>query len=290
MNKTLNTKKIIEAYYTGVVDKTFPSISEYQPSLVFNDFNKGHNILSTIEKELKKSKEFWFSVAFITKDGIICLKNILKELEDTGVKGKILTTDYLGFNDPLALKELLEYKNIEVKVYEGDFHIKGYFFKKEDSISFMLGSSNLTQNALKLNKEWNIKLSSLDNGKFIYETLNEFNEMWNSEKAIELSKEWIKDYSLTYKEVRAFNRIQREKVSNIQKLVPNKMQVEALDAIDELRRKGQRRGMVISSTGTGKTYLSAFDARNFKPRKFLFVVHREQILKQAEKLQKSFWK
>jgi HKD family nuclease len=249
MNKTLNTKKIIEAYYTGVVDKTFPSISEYQPSLVFNDFNKGHNILSTIEKELKKSKEFWFSVAFITKDGIICLKNILKELEDTGVKGKILTTDYLGFNDPLALKELLEYKNIEVKVYEGDFHIKGYFFKKEDSISFMLGSSNLTQNALKLNKEWNIKLSSLDNGKFIYETLNEFNEMWNSEKAIELSKEWIKDYSLTYKEVRAFNRIQREKVSNIQKLVPNKMQVEALDAIDELRRKGQRRGMVISSTG-----------------------------------------
>ncbi|MGB4613171.1 MAG: DEAD/DEAH box helicase, partial [Erysipelotrichaceae bacterium] len=287
MNKTLNTKKIIEAYYTGVVDKTFPSISEYQPSLVFNDFNKGHNILSTIEKELKKSKEFWFSVAFITKDGIICLKNILKELEDTGVKGKILTTDYLGFNDPLALKELLEYKNIEVKVYEGDFHIKGYFFKKEDSISFMLGSSNLTQNALKLNKEWNIKLSSLDNGKFIYETLNEFNEMWNSEKAIELSKEWIKDYSLTYKEVRAFNRIQREKVSNIQKLVPNKMQVEALDAIDELRRKGQRRGMVISSTGTGKTYLSAFDARNFKPRKFLFVVHREQILKQAEKSYKK---
>jgi HKD family nuclease len=249
MNKTLNTKKIIEAYYTGVVDKTFPSISEYQPSLVFNDFNKGHNILSTIEKELKKSKEFWFSVAFITKDGIICLKNILKELEDTGVKGKILTTDYLGFNDPLALKELLEYKNIEVKVYEGDFHIKGYFFKKEDSISFMLGSSNLTQNALKLNKEWNIKLSSLDNGKFIYETLNEFNEMWNSEKAIELSNEWIKYYSQTYKEIRAFNRIQREKVSNIQKLVPNKMQVEALDAIDELRRKGQRRGMVISSTG-----------------------------------------
>ena len=219
MNKTLNTKKIIEAYYTGVVDKTHPSISEYQPSLVFNDFNKGHNILSTIEKELKKSKEFWFSVAFITKDGIVCLKNILKELEDTGVKGKILTTDYLGFNDPLALKELLEYKNIEVKVYEGDFHIKGYFFKKEDSISFMLGSSNLTQNALKLNKEWNIKLSSLDNGKFIYETLNEFNEMWNSEKAIELSNEWIKYYSQTYKEIRAFNRIQREKVSNIQKLV-----------------------------------------------------------------------
>lgn len=287
MKETLKTKDIIDAYYTAVIDKSHPSINEYQPSLVFNDFSKGHNVLSTIEKELKDCTEFWFSVAFITKDGIICLKNILKELEDIGVKGKILTTDYLSFNSPLALEELLNYSNIEVKVYEGDFHIKGYFFKKKDSISFMSGSSNLTQNALKLNKEWNIKLSSLDNGKLVYDTLNEFNDMWYSDRSYKLTKQWIDNYTPIYETTMMFNELQKETLLNTYKLVPNKMQVEALNSIEDLRRKGQRKGMIISSTGTGKTYLSAFDTRNFKPKKFLFVVHREQILKQAEKSYKN---
>lgn len=43
----------------------------------------------------------------------------------------------------------------------------------------------------------------------------------------------------------------------------------------------------MTREGTGKTYLSAFDTRNFKPKKFLFVVHREQILKQAERSYKN---
>ena len=38
----------------------------------------------------------------------------------------------------------------------------------------------------------------------------------------------------------------------------------------------------MTRAGTGKTYLSAFDVRNFSPKKMLFLVHREQILKQAE--------
>lgn len=37
----------------------------------------------------------------------------------------------------------------------------------------------------------------------------------------------------------------------------------------------------LTRAGTGKTYLSAFDVRNARPNKMLFLVHREQILKQA---------
>ncbi|RKJ68162.1 DUF3427 domain-containing protein, partial [Butyricicoccus sp. 1XD8-22] len=44
---------------------------------------------------------------------------------------------------------------------------------------------------------------------------------------------------------------------------------------------GAEKGLIISATGTGKTYLSAFDVRNFSPKKMLFIVHREQILKKA---------
>ena len=56
------------------------------------------------------------------------------------------------------------------------------------------------------------------------------------------------------------------------------MQKAALGEIANLRRKDINKALIISATGTGKTYLGAFDVKNFKPRRFLFVVHREQIL------------
>ena len=41
--------------------------------------------------------------------------------------------------------------------------------------------------------------------------------------------------------------------------------------------------MLISATGTGKTYLAAFDVKEFQPKKMLFVVHREQIAREAKR-------
>jgi superfamily II DNA or RNA helicase len=37
----------------------------------------------------------------------------------------------------------------------------------------------------------------------------------------------------------------------------------------------------LTKTGTGKTYASAFAMRELHPKRLLFVVHREQIAKQA---------
>ena len=41
------------------------------------------------------------------------------------------------------------------------------------------------------------------------------------------------------------------------------------------------KALIISATGTGKTYLAAFDAKVFNPKKLLFVVHRLNIAKKA---------
>lgn len=51
--------------------------------------------------------------------------------------------------------------------------------------------------------------------------------------------------------------------------------------IKELIEKRERKALLISATGTGKTYASAFALREMKPEKILFLVHREQIAKQA---------
>ena len=49
----------------------------------------------------------------------------------------------------------------------------------------------------------------------------------------------------------------------------------------KLRLKNVQKALLTSSTGTGKTLASAFAMREVHPERILFVVHREQIAKQA---------
>ena len=54
------------------------------------------------------------------------------------------------------------------------------------------------------------------------------------------------------------------------------MQIEAMKSLQRLRSIGESKALVIAATGTGKTYLSAFDVKQFNPKRVLFVVHREK--------------
>lgn len=273
-------KDILKASETGLISNLVDSNLALRPKLITNDFSKGSKVLSDIVAELMKCSEFMMSVAFITSSGVTPLLETLKYLENKGVKGKILTTDYLNFSEPKALKKLLEFSNIEVKLYTKDsFHTKGYIFKQSDHYKLIVGSSNLTQTALTKNKEWNIEVSSLEEGLLTEEVLNEFEAMWH--EAEDLTLEWIKTYENIYRKQKEYAR--RSTIPRISqyKLKPNKMQVSAIQALDNIRNKGCNKALIISATGTGKTYLSAFDLRNYNPQRALFVVHREQIAKQA---------
>lgn len=250
------------------------------PKLIINDYSKGDKVLSEIINEFNKCKEFFISVAFITYSGLLPLLQTLEKLNKKGVKGKILTTDYLNFSEPKALKKLLSFPNIEVKVYSKEnFHTKGYIFKDEDNYKIIVGSSNLTQSALTQNKEWNLKISSLEEGALTEEIISEFNALWND--AQELTLDWLEIYEDIHKKQIEYTR--KTKVPSIKqyKLKPNRMQVAAIENLNKLRENGENKGLLISATGTGKTYLSAFELRNYNPEKALFIVHREQIARQA---------
>lgn len=237
-------------------------------------------MLSEIISELNKCEEFFISVAFITNSGILPLLETLKVLNKKGVKGKILTTDYLNFSEPKALKKLLEFPNIEMKLYSKEnFHTKGYIFRYKDHYKLIVGSSNLTQTALTKNKEWNLKVSSLEEGSLTGGVISEFNQLWND--ADELTIKWIETYEHIYRKQLEFARKSKVPRLDQYKLKPNKMQVEAIQGLERLRENGQDTGLLISATGTGKTYLSAFELRNYNPERALFIVHREQIAKQA---------
>ena len=266
-----------QALTKGFIDKTVPS-SIYDPKLLMNKPEKKEYILNTLQEEMDTCNDFFFSIAFVTQSGLSALKSHLHDLNRRGVTGRILTSTFLSFNQPDVFADLLKIPNVEVRVSSKQgFHAKGYLFSHDDYQSIIIGSSNLTMNALKINYEWNLRLTSFEQGEVIEQISNDLIEVW--EEALPLSQDWITEYRKTYQPPAKQVESVVEVKSNY--IVPNKMQSVALKNLQELRNQGHKKGLVISATGTGKTYLSAFDVAQFKPKRMLFIVHREQILKKA---------
>lgn len=285
----MNKKKLIyEGIKTAFIDYNNQSNVAFKPQFISNDYKEGRKVISSLEDELLKCDKFDISVAFITDGGIEPLLQTLKILEMRGIEGRILTTDYLEFSDPKALRKLASFKNIELKMFMSEeagegFHTKGYMFKNNDIYKIIIGSSNMTQKALSVNREWNTKIVSTEQGEYAKEILNEFERLWNSKYSLNY-EQFIETYELNYKLIKEQRKIaSAKKISSLEeyKLQPNAMQISFINNLNKILEKGEKRALLISATGTGKTYASAFALRENKPRRALFLVHREQIAKQA---------
>lgn len=275
---------ITESAQCALIDDSKYSSSTYAPSLIVNDSTKGMKIFSQLQKELNKVADengtFWFSVAFITYGGINSLLGTFDRLRKLGIKGKILTSNYLNFSEPRALDVLRKFDNLEVRVYESNFHIKGYMFQGKKTSTFFIGSSNLTNQALSTNQEWNIRLTGYESGALLKSIDTNFVSLW--ENSTSITDEWLFNYYQLFND-RIKIKENKKQISFDRKVfVPNKMQEEALKSLSSLRSKGEQKALLVSATGTGKTILVAFDVNIFKPKRVLFLAHREHLLIQAQ--------
>lgn len=289
--------QIQDGLRTAFIDHTYHSNLAYKPQFVYNDHKNGQKVFVAIEEELRRCDRFSISVAFITRGGITPLLQTLQELERKGIPGRILTTDYLCFSDPKALDTIASLSNIELRMYQtgkagNGFHTKGYLFQKSEEYRFIIGSSNLTQDALTRNMEWNTKLVSTTQGEIIHSVLSEFDKLWNAGGHTKTYPEFIEEYRKKYEEKQLFNKMvaeqkriaKNELIPSIEvyTLQPNSMQKAFIYNLRKLRDKGVDKALLISATGTGKTYASAFAMRELGFRRVLFLVHRNQIAKQAK--------
>ena len=278
----MNIDDILNGARTAFIDETLDSSSDVRPKLLVN--SRETKVINSIKDELKSCTEFIISSAFITMGGITPLLEDFRYLEAHNIKGKILTTDYLNFTEPKALRKLQDFKNIEIKLYSHEkegFHTKGYIFKKDGFYKGIIGSSNMTMNALTVNKEWNVEFTSLNEGEMLSQVRLEFESLWNQADDLESVLpiyEKIYDDTRRFTNIREISRDLKEK--NIT-LTPNYMQEQFLENIRNLIKHGEDKAILVSATGTGKTYASAFAVKDFSPKRFLFLVHREQIAKQS---------
>ena len=286
---------------TALVDSDIDSNLAYRPQFITNDHKRGIKVLTHIENQLMHCDEFSISVAFISRSGFVELSETLKELERRGIKGRILTTDYLHFSDPYALDRLAALNNVELKMYHVDeagvgFHTKGYLFRESGIYRIIIGSSNMTQTALSTNMEWNTQLVSTEQGEMAQSIVKEFEMLWTDDVSYTY-EEFSEVYRKEYKHKKQIDRLVREQQKialqeeiidyDAYKLKPNKMQEEFICSVHDLIERGAKKALLISATGTGKTYASAFAMRNEKPKKALFIVHRELIARQALKSYKK---
>ena len=278
---------------TAFINQNISSNLAYKPQFVSNNYKEGRKVISSIEDELLSCEEFAISVAFVTMGGITPLLQTLRELEQRGIPGKVLTTDYLTFSDPKALRILANFRNIELKMFvpenakEG-FHTKGYIFKKEEMYRIIVGSSNMTLSALTTNREWNTKIVSTEQGEYTQNVVAEFEQLWNAQQSLTF-EQFIEAYTNVYTKNKIIQKqkeiAKQAEVPSLEvyRLQPNSMQVGFINNLKKIYESGEDKALLISATGTGKTYASAFAARELEFKRVLFLVHRNQIAKQALK-------
>ena len=252
-------------------------------------------LLPKLIEAINRAREIAITVAFIRVSGLKLLFDALSDAVERGATLKVLTSDYLDVTDPQALRELmlLRERNADIRIYQCDgqqsFHMKSYIFVHMDNGQWLegcayVGSSNISKAALVTGHEWNLQLTCRGSNDDIHvkQFMNihqQFQNIFHHPLVKPLSHSWIDRY--------IDRRLKPQLLSvdpevPLETPTPSNIQIEALQALHASRQAGYQRGLVVLATGLGKSWLAAFDAKQCKAKRILFVAHREEILLQAQ--------
>lgn len=256
--------------------------------------------IDKLKENIDGCTSFCFSVSFIKKPGLKLIAPNLEAALARGACGRLITSTYQNFTD---VDSLLFFYDLQSRYpdqfscrldrdcfhdFHGNvvgFHSKGYLFEFGDHRELLVGSSNITVYALLKNIEWDVSVIEDEGNRTVEAALDEFQRLW--ENTLPLTKDLIDEYRM-----RLYYSIERwdmdYDVANAE-VKPNYMQRRALKELNRIRAMGVEKALVVASAGSGKTYMSAFDALNFNPRRLLYVVQEGSILmKSYETFQRVF--
>lgn len=275
--------------------------SGYRVSNLFTGSNRDLSIDEEMRRDILTADSIDLMVSFILFTGLRLIIEQLQEFVKRGGHLRIITTTYMGNSDPKALKRLLDLKqfgNVEIKVSytssQERLHAKAYLFNRTNGLNTaFIASSNLSKSAFTKGLEWNIRVTSVENKHIIEKAQASFESYWNDENF-----ESIENEEDLRKFEKAISQERNKKVSSNENtdsiVVRFERKTHQIKVLEQLNYErvvlNSYRNLIIAATGTGKTAISAFDYKDFnktfrkkhqRNARLLFVVHREQILKQA---------
>lgn len=259
---------------------------------------EGEPLLPHLERHLAEAAEVDIAVAFTMSRGVELLFPHFADLLERGGRLRYLTGDYRDCTEPQALERLLDLgARADLRVFSTAgpapvshpesaraFHPKSYILCRGDGsgIAFV-GSSNVSESALRTGIEWNYGVTSSSDVAGFAEIRAKFETLFRSPGTQPVTLDWIDGYSRR-RQIAIISQpafAQEIAAEPLEERRPHEVQEEALAALVATRKAGNRAGLVVLATGLGKTWLSAFDTARPEFRRVLFVAHREEILGQA---------
>lgn len=283
----INTQNTVYAVQRAEIIRPRTSIAK---SSLFTGAIREPSMFTELKREIVSANRIDLLVSFIKWSGLRLLIDDLRHFTEHGGQLRVITTSYMGATDLKAVQELSRLPNTEIKVsYDTRrtrLHAKTYVFYRDTGFTTAyVGSSNLSNAAISSGLEWNLKVTVKDLPETIRKINATFESYWNSAEFEAYSQDESRRLSQALK---------AEKYRNLDSAAPfvfdirpYPYQQEILDKLDAEREvRGYYKNLIVAATGTGKTVISAFDYLRFRqenrgPCHLLFVVHREEILKQS---------
>lgn len=265
-------------------------------SILFSDLFTGakadYQLMSELQKEIKSADEICLLVSFIKYSGFIKIREALNEFTNNhNHKLYVITTSYIGATDLKAIEEISKLPNTKIKIsYDTKItrlHAKAYIFKRRSGFSTAyVGSSNISKDAITTGLEWNVKVTQKELPSIYEKMANTFESYWMTPEFEDYDYEKLRK-SLEFEKQGSSNKNKVNSFSLNIEIRPFAFQQEILDKLKAERDlHNHYKNLIVAATGTGKTFISAFDYRAFyrnnqNNNKLLFVAHREEILKQS---------
>ncbi len=265
-----------------------PDIPLRDSTLLVNG-HRDFQIGSQVALEIQSANRIDLLCAFVRFAGVRLIRRELQEFLLRGGQMRVIASVYTGSTERRALDELVGL-GAKVKVsYETSqtrLHAKAWLFQRDSGFATAyVGSSNLTHSALLDGLEWNVRAAQVDNPTIIQRIAATFEQYWN-EPEFEAYDPRIDGERLQQAlDAQSGGPLDESRQLVDVDVVPKPFQVEMLEALGAERQRGHFRNLVVSPTGTGKTWVSAFDYQRLRRPGFdrlLFVAHRDEILRQSQ--------
>ncbi len=247
-----------------------------------------HHLYDSLVEAIDQAEEVYIVAAFAQKSGVALLVPAFRRALQRGAEIRLLIGDYLHITDPEALAQLLTLDGLSVRFYRSggrSFHPKAYLFRNAETGLSIVGSSNISNSALRSGIEWNVHLPQAVAPQILDDAIDAFMDLYLSESAEELNPVVLEVYRQEYaaRQYVAEPEVEYDEGTVVvaPEILPHRVQEEALQALRETMEEGRTRALAVLATGLGKTYLSAFFAGDFT--RILFLAHQKELLLQAER-------
>ncbi len=267
-----------------------PTLSLRQTSLLVNG-RRDVQMGTQVAREIQSADRIDLLCAFIRHSGLRLFHDELRRRVENGTRLRVITSTYTGTTERRALDALVDL-GAKVKIsYEKArtrLHAKAWLFHRNSNMhTAYIGSSNLTHTAQVDGLEWNVRVSAVDNPDVIERFRAVFEQYWQEPEFQDYDPE--RDAKKLDRELdgnRGSDNAHAARLPLSIDVAPKPHQEVVLEALESERARGHHRNLVVAATGTGKTWISAFDFARLRSerscRSLLFVAHRKEILEQSQ--------